>query len=138
MIKNCIDILLFKEATGLVQFFRYAGISAVALVFDVGLLWGLTELGLHYLIAATLGFLFGVTIVYLGSITWVFAKRAIPDRKKEITTFLLIGVAGLILTDVVLFFLVEEAELTILLAKAGTTVLVFLFNFAARKFLLFT
>ena len=89
MLKNYIDIFLFKEPNGLVQFFRYAAISAVALIFDVGLLMALVQLGLHYLQAATLGFLFGVTVVYLGSITWVFKKRAVPNRKREVTTFLL-------------------------------------------------
>ena len=138
MIKKYIDILLCKEANGLVQFFRYGVISAIALLFDVGLLMGLSWLGVHYLLAATLGFLFGVTVVYIGSIVWVFPKRTITDRKKEIITFLLIGVAGLILTDTLLYILVAKIDLTLLIAKGVTTILVFLFNFTARKFLLFT
>jgi putative flippase GtrA len=138
MIRNYVDLLLFKEASGVVQFLRYGAMSAAALVLDVGVLMGLTWLGMHYLLSATLAFLVGATVVYLGSVAWVFPKRSILDRKREVTTFLLIGVAGLILTDILLYFLVEELEATLLIAKVGATVLVFLFNFTARKFLLFT
>ncbi len=132
-------MLLFKEATGVVQFLRYGFMSAVALAVDIGLLLLLTEiLSIHYVVAASVAFLAGAGVVYVGSIYWVFPKRTLKDVRKEVTIFILVGVAGLALTDAILYIAVEWSEQTVLVGKLWATVLVFFFNFTVRKFLLFT
>jgi len=138
MIRNYINILLFKEASGLVQFLRYGTVSAFALLVDVGLLLGFVSLGFHYVLAATLAFLCGVVIVYFGSIYWVFPKRSVTDERKEMFTFFIIGLIGLLLTDGLLYVFVEWVDFSVILAKGSATIVVFLFNFITRKFLLFT
>ncbi len=138
MIKDLIVTFFIKDAQGFVQFFRYGVVSGLAFVIDVGLLYWLSEImGVHYIPSASIAFLVGVTIVYLGSIFWVFPKRSGLGPKKEAVAFLLIGLVGLLLTDLLLFAMIEWINQTVLFAKIYATVLVFLFNFTARKFLLF-
>jgi putative flippase GtrA len=132
-------VLFLEEATSLVQFFRYAAVSGIALIVDLGLLYvGVVILNLHYLVAASLSFAVGVVLVYIGSIYWVFPKRAINNYRKEVTVFVLIGLAGLVLNDVLLLVLIELLDQYLWLAKASTVIIVFLFNFTIRKFLLFS
>lgn len=132
------EVLLKKSSVGIVQFFRYGFVSGIALVVDIGLLYLLhTIAGLHYSIAASLSFLSGMVIVYLGSIWWAFDVRTMEDQKKEVAIFAGVGIAGLFLNVLLLAFFVEIFALTVLTAKGFTVLFVFAFNFAARKALLF-
>ncbi len=137
------DIALLPEGRGrlrqfLVDFVRYGAASAVALAVDFILLMALHYgLGLNHLIAAALAFAAGFLTVYWLSITHVFAdRRALPPRV-EFGGFLAIGLAGLALTEVLMYLLVDIAHASILDAKVITSGLVFAFNFLARRQMIF-
>jgi putative flippase GtrA len=132
------DIFVRKNSLGIVQFLRYGLISGVALGIDVGLLYVLTVHGdLPYILTTVLAFLSGMIIVYLGSIVWVFETRTVEDQRKEIIIFASIGLAGLILNEVLIIFFIESLLLTLTVAKFCTVFFVFTFNFFARKMILF-
>ncbi|WP_374434971.1 GtrA family protein [Inhella sp.] len=118
------------------EFVRYGSASALALAVDVGLLFLLSRLGLALTWAAAAGFMFGLVVVYFLSIRWAFSQRRVRDHRAEFLVFLIIGLAGLLLTEVLLNCLTPALSLG--LAKAFTTCLVFVFNFSLRKLLLFT
>jgi len=121
------------------QFFRYATVGALAFGIDTLTLYLLVEVaGLHYLLAASLGYLLGILCHYLFSIRWVFDFRRLPDWRHEFALFALVGAAGLGLNALVIGLLVEQAGLGYLAAKMVAGVLIVLFNFGARKLLLFT
>ena len=122
-----------------VQLFKYGAASAVALGVDYGLMVALTELaGFHYLASATVGFCCGAVVAYVLSVTFVFTERRLASPAMEFGLFVLIGVAALGLNQALLFALVDGAGLHYALAKIPVTGFVFLFNFAARKALLFS
>jgi putative flippase GtrA len=123
---------------GLRELGLYGLASAVALVVDWGLLIVLTDIGIGYLAASAVGFSAGIAITYLLSISMVFRHRAVIDRRREFIGFLGVGVAGLVLTQLLMTLWVERLGLTPGLAKIPTAGLVFVFNFTVRRALLFS
>jgi len=101
----------------------YGLASAAALAVDWGLLLALTGLGLNYLIAAGIGFSAGIAVTYGQSVSVVFRHRLIADRKREFAGFLGVGIAGLILTQLLMALWVERLGLAPGLAKIPTAVL---------------
>ena len=91
-----------------------------------------------YLVAAPAAFLLGLIAVYALSANWAFTARRYDDRRVEFAVFSGIGVAGLLLNQLVLYAGVEATGITPEAAKAVSATVVFGFNFSARKMLLFT
>lgn len=133
-------ILSGKPAdNALIEFLRYGITSAMALVCDFGTLVLLTEFaGVHYLIAAAFGFSAGALVAYSLSVRWVFRSRRLPSASAERMVFILIGVAGLAINQLIIFGLTELALLPYAASKLGSIGAVFTFNFALRKKILFT
>lgn len=121
-----------------VDLWRYGLCSALALAVDWGLMLALIRLDMNYLAAATTSFLVGMGVAYLGSISFVYRGRRSYPAIAEAIGFLLVGVAGLVVNAALLFGFVKIFGLAAGVAKAPTAVGVFLFNFAARRALLFT
>lgn len=115
---------------------RYFGVSAVALGVDYGLLIILHRVGaLHYLVAATLSFIAGLTVAWALSITFVFTGRRRLSAWREVGGFVATGLAGLVLTQAALACLVGGLGAPPELAKIPVAGGVFLFNFASRRLL---
>ena len=125
-------------ARGVQEFIRYFTASLVALVVDAGSLYILTSLlGVPYLYSGAITFLLGLTIVYVLSITWVFEHRTSVHPGIEFLIFAIIGVVGLAINEGVLYVLTGLFGLYYLLSKAASVIIVFTWNFFARKYLLF-
>ena len=121
------------------EFVRYVATSGLALTADFLSLVLLTELvGLHYLASSVVGFAAGMVIAYVLSVRWVFSARRLSNAAAEGTIFILIGVAGLLINQAVLFSLTESGLLPYAASKAVSAVIVFTFNFSVRKLALFT
>lgn len=120
------------------QFVLYGLISAVALVLDIGLLIFLTEyVGIYYLVSASISFMMGMLLVYVVSISFVFDERRVSSTSLEFTGFVAIGIAGLLLNAFLLWCITSGTPLSYQLAKLPTAGIVFLFNYFARRHLLF-
>ncbi len=128
------QIFIHKTQNTYIQFFRYGFVSAVALAVDFGGLVTLKEYGhLNYLIAASLSFLAGLVVNYLLSAFWVFHSSKLLDKRHEFILFSVIGLVGLGLTDLILWVLTSGFGLYYVFSKAIATVIVFFWNFGARK-----
>ena len=131
---------LLLGATGSLshQFARYLVVGGLAFAVDFGSLYLLTEFaGLHYLFSAAVAFLFGLTANYCLSRLWVFDRRTMDNVALEFFVFTVIGVVGLGLTEGLLWFLSEKMHLYYLVAKAISAGVVLVWNFGARKLILF-
>lgn len=118
---------------------RYFAASALAFALDLATLSGLSRFaGVHYLLAAPVGFALGLALIYLLSVRWVFAERRVTNSRVEFVLFGLIGLVGMGINELVIYAGVEQFALTPEQAKIPSAALVFCFNFAARKLLLFT
>ncbi len=122
-----------------IQLFRYLIAGGTAFVIDFALLWFCTEkIGVNYLISTLIGYTIGLLVSYLMSILWVFDQRRTQNLFYELGGFTLIGLIGIGLTSLLMWLLTDQWGLYYLLSKILTTIIVFFWNFAAKKILLFT
>ncbi len=131
---------LLKSQTDntLIQLFRYTFVGGVAFIVDFSLLFIFTDFfGIYYLISAALAFLLGLTTNYILSIVWVFNKRTLKNRWLEFGIFSSIGIIGLGFNEFIIWFFTEYVYFHYLQSKIVSTVFVYLWNFFARKFILF-
>ncbi|MBY0366714.1 MAG: GtrA family protein [Roseateles sp.] len=112
--------------------------SCLALALDTAVLLLALRCGMSLVAAASTGFLSGMSISYFVSVRYAFARRSLRDRRIEFLSFVLIGLLGLGLTQLLLALLTSQLHLPVLAAKAVTAALVFFFNYSLRKHLLFT
>jgi putative flippase GtrA len=131
--------LLFGATGSLLhQFSRYVVVGGLAFLVDFGSLYGLTEFaGLHYLISAAVAFLFGLVVNYCLSLLWVFDRRTMKSVTVEFLVFAVIGIVGLGLNEGIIWFVREKIGFHYLVAKVISAGIVLIWNFGARKFVLF-
>lgn len=118
---------------------RYFAASALALAVDFSVFMGLHRLaGLDYRIAAPIGFSLGLVLIYALSIRWVFRQRRLKDARAEFVLFAALGLTGLALNQAIITVGMEFLALPDWMSKFASAGIVFCFNLASRKFLLFT
>lgn len=131
---------LFKEKTDNIniQIFRYVFVGGLAYVVDFGSLFVFTEFfRVYYLTSAALAFLLGSITNYILSTIWVFNKRTLKNKWFEFGIFALIGIVGLGLNQFFMYYFTEHIHLHYLFSKCISAVIVFSWNFFARRFILF-
>jgi putative flippase GtrA len=131
----------------LAEFFRYVLVGGSAFVVDIGILYaaktyifyGLGAAGI--LIAAACGFIAGLIFNYIFSITFVFKETNDNVRKHKVRSFIIftiIGVAGLGLTEFLMYAGISVFGQRLYLAvKVVTAGIVLIWNYGARKLLIF-
>jgi putative flippase GtrA len=120
-----------------VEFGRYFAASLVALAVDVAVLLAAAQF-MHYLMAATLGFVVGSVISYLLATRWAFRRRRLNGRAHaEFAVYAVVGVLGLGINDLAMFLAVGSAGLPLLTGKLLAAGMTFVFNFILRKLVLF-
>ena len=145
-----VQTLLTPTESGLQQLIRFGLAGAVATVADYAVLLSLFAWA-HVCRPLSVGAGYGVGLVvcYVFSIYWIFPHRNIADRRLEFILFVIIGVVGLGLTEVIVhmgvllletqraaaMYLSDTTRLAV--AKFVSVVLVFFFIFGARKATLF-
>ena len=132
---------LFIEKTDntLIQLLRYTFVGGIAFVVDFTSLYLLTEFaGLHYLHSAAIAFILGLIINYILSILWVFKSRAVNKKIIEFTIFVIIGIVGLGLNIIIIWFFTDRFSIDFLYySKLISTAIVYFWNFLARKYILY-
>ena len=121
-----------------IQVLRYGIAGLTAASIDTGLLALLTELfGEKLLLLWTaIAFVAGLATTYLLSIKWVFSNRTM-GQKAEMLIFAVIGIIGLGLTELLVWVFAIKLDWHYLLAKITAATTVFIWNFSAKKLLLF-
>lgn len=121
------------------EVFRALMASGVAFLLDLGTLTFLTYVvKQHYLIAACAGFAVGLVVNYALSTAWVFTERRGLPVGTEALVFSGVGIVGLGLTELLLYTLTDGLQVPVLLSKVAAAGIVFLWNYYARRVLLFT
>lgn len=116
------------------QFIKYFSAALVGYVVDFGLLIFCTEvLHLHYILAAMIGFVAGLIVVYALSNRYVFGASKLKSRTAEFVIFAVIGIVGLLLLTALMWILTDLASINYIVSKILATVIVYAWNFFARK-----
>ena len=131
-------IFLQPTNNSLIQLFRYCFVGGFAFIVDAGGLFVLTEYaGIYYLLSATISFILGLVVNYLLSTAWIFKKSKLSNRWTEFLIYSVIAVVGLGLNTLFLWLFTDCLHIYYMLSKIITAALVMLWNFFARKIILF-
>ena len=121
-----------------IQLFRYILVGGMAFAVDFISLFVLTNyLGIYYLISAAIAFILGLFLNYILSVKWVFIRRSIENRTFEFGVFAFIGIVGLGLNEVFIWFFTQDLQIYYLISKILASIIILFWNFFARKFILF-
>ena len=140
-----------------IQFFRSLFVGGIATIVDMAVLIFLREVfRIPESIAAVFGFIAGLAVNYIISTYWVFAKAKVKNRAVDFIAFGIIGVIGLGLTQLIIepfamkgmfgqgilvahgvFGSLLPVDKYYIIGKMLSVVLVYMWNFFARKFLLY-
>ena len=132
-------LMVAKSGRLSVQFVRYSFVGGLAFLVDFGTLWGLAHFaGIHYLLAAGAGFVLGLAVNYMLSVLWVFDTHRVSGRQLEFLLFAIIGLVGLGMTELFMYLFTDLGHVHYLLSKILTAILVYAWNFLARRFMLFS
>ncbi|MFC1802246.1 GtrA family protein, partial [Patescibacteria group bacterium] len=134
-----VDEILVKETNNsFIQFFRYGLVAVIIAVFDFSTLFVLTEfLNIYYLISVTSAYLVGFFANYLFCIFWVFRSHYTENRFVELLTISFVGMVGMVLTILLVWFFTEKIGFYYILSKFVAIFIVFMWNFSARKYIVF-
>ena len=123
------------------QFLRYFVTGGLAFVVDFGVFaLAFYYFDVHYLLANLIGLMGGNVVNYLLSIGWVFSAEKRKMEKHlvmEITVFVIISLVGMALNEFLMYLLVGLLLIQEMVSKIGAAIVVLLYNFLARKFILF-
>ena len=131
---------LFVQPTdnSMLQLIRYCFVGGSAFMVDAGGLYVLTEYaGIYYLLSATISFIAGLVVNYLLSTSWIFRKSKLVNRWTEFVIYSAIGVVGLGMNALFLYVFTDCLHIYYMLSKIITAAMVMLWNFFARKIILF-
>lgn len=134
-----IDTLLKNDTDNIfIQFFRYLFVGGFAFIVDFSLLYIFSDIcGIYYLVSAIISFIISLIVNYLISTYWVFNKNQMKNRIMEFGVFSLIGVVGLIFTEIILYTCTDIIGLYYLISKIIATAIVMFWNFLARRYLFY-
>lgn len=158
--RYCMKRFLEPTNNSFFQVIRFAIVGLVATLVDFSIMklfLGIFLFKYGYLFASSLGFVAGVGVSYLFSISWVFSNRSVKNVKLEFVIFIVIGIFGLVLNQVLMFLCMEISPFkeyivlisekiyqiydwsvsVVWMSKIFATIIVFFWNFFARKFILF-
>lgn len=128
-----------ESNTPFAQFVRHTLMGGIAFLVDFTTLFVLYRLcGLHYLLAAAIGFLCGLTTIYFSCVCYVFDQRAVKNPIVEFTLFAILGAIGLGITLGTMALLTGMLAVPVLVSKIVAAGITFVWNFLSRKLLLFT
>jgi putative flippase GtrA len=123
------------------QFLRYLVTGGLAFVADFGLFAiCLYVFDWHYLLANLVGLVAGLVLNYALSIVWVFVacKRVLEKNKGlEFALFALVGIAGVGINQLLMYLMVGLFGWNEMVSKIVAAILVLMWNFGARKLMLF-
>lgn len=137
---NKVSVLLKRRDGALLgQLLRYVLSGGLAFCVDFGLMVVLREWGgVPEAFAAAAGNFAGLIITYVLSVVWIFDRRRFENVYVEFGLFFLIGLSGTALTYGLMRLFSGRWGLYYMVAKLITVALVTLWNFAAKKLLLFS
>lgn len=123
------------------QFIRYFVTGGLAFIVDFGVFaLSLYYFEIHYLVSNLIGLMAGNVVNYLLSIGWVFSsekRKMEKHRLLEIIVFVLISLFGMGLNEFLMYLFVGVLVVQEMISKIVAAIIVLLYNFFARKYILF-
>lgn len=134
MKKLIYKIFIEKTNNSLLQFIRYFFVGGVAAVVNIGMLFIFTDVcHIYYLVSNIISFTLGLIVNYILSKLLVFQDKVSLSASKEFIIYAIIGVVGLGIDTLLMSIFTDTFNIYYMLSKIISTLLVFIWNFGARK-----
>src|SRR5579862_1834270 len=99
-------LFVHQTSHSIIQFIRYGLVVAIAGPIDLGGYIVLkASFHIEYILAATISFTASLIVNYFLSVAWVWTNHTGRQRHLDATIFILIGIVGLGITDLVVYLL---------------------------------
>lgn len=134
-----ISVIFYEQTDNFfVQLFRYVFVGGIAFVADWGMMVFLHEaIHTNVYIATAIAFVFGLIVNFVLSKIFVFQEASErTGTAGEFIAYGIIGVVGLLFTEVIMWLLLKIGVLY-MIAKIVAAAIVLIWNFVARKILLY-
>ena len=133
-----------KTDNVLIQFFRYCFVGGIATVVEGGALWLIQHFvfgeagGFAVFIAQGIAFILGLIANFILSKLFVFQEKSEKTNAAgEFVAYGVIGVIGLAIKELLLWIFHRQIGWHYMLVWLVATVIVLIWNYAARKILLY-
>ena len=125
-----------KQKKLLMQIFKFIIVGGIATIID----WIIYYLLYNYLdfdplVANILSYLLATIYNYFGSVKYVFNVND-KNMKKTFTIFLILSLVGLLLSELLIYLMINIMLMNKMLSKIFATMLVMIFSFITRKYFL--
>lgn len=138
------ELFLNKTDNIIIQFFRYCFVGGIATVVEGGALWIIQHFifkeaaGNFVLISQAIAFVLGLTSNFILSKFFVFQEKSEKTNMfGEFITYAVIGVVGLFIKELLLWCFNTQLGLHYMLVWVISTILVLIWNYAARHIILY-
>ena len=135
--------MLKKLDKNVLEFLRYIVIGGSAFVIDVATMYIFKEFvfrGNYVYLAVFIGYTVGLIYNFFFSCKWVFTNGFSKIKGKELSAFIIftiIGILGLIFTELLMKLFVGILGIYYVFAKIITGAIVMFWNYIARKIIIF-
>ena len=97
------------------------------------------SLDLNRYLSTSIAFVVGLVITYTLSVVWIFSEHRLKSRWAELGIFILIGLVGLALMNLLMWVFSSVVGIgNDFISNLLSTICVTLWNFIAKKYILFT
>ena len=118
-----------------IEIIRYGVVGTLSFLIDY-IIYNLLSHRINYLIANIISFIISFIFNFETGRTWVFNKKE-KITFKEFFEVLSIAILGLLLTEILLYIQIDIFNIDLRLSKAISAVIVAIFNFLARKLIVY-
>lgn len=116
----------------LLKILKFGIVGFLGLIVDFGITWLCKErLRMNKYVANTLGFSFAATNNFILNRLWTF-HSADPEVYRQYFSFVAVALVGLVLNNLIIYFLSEKRQVHFYAAKAIAIVIVMLWNFSVN------
>jgi putative flippase GtrA len=116
---------------------RYSIVGGLTAIVEFSLLLIQVELfSINYLVANIIAFVLAHVFNYTLSRIWVFESRG-AKRRIEFSLFMLFVGAGLLINQLLLWYLVDQVGIRYEIAKAISILVVIIWNYVTRRYIIF-
>ncbi len=119
------------------QIFKFIIVGGIATIIDWIIFYVLNSIfNINPLISNIFSFTISLIYNYIASVKWVFVVSKKKNKKRIFIEFVFLSIIGLLLSEFIIWILVDKLLINSLISKIISTAIVMVFNFITRKIFL--
>ena len=119
------------------QIFKFIIVGGIATLIDWIIYYILNSVfNINPLISNVFSFSISLIYNYIASVKWVFNVSKKKNKKRIFMEFIILSVVGLLISEFLIWLLVDKLSINSMISKIISTAIVMVFNFITRKIFL--